>query len=273
MPTFTFNPQTTEYQPQHAYWLGKAASLAYRDEAVIRAETAAWGFDRFQFYYSKHKPPFLIDDTQAYTIANDQMIITAFRGTTPTMISDWLTDANTPAVPGPGKKGLVHLGFNLALGSVYPSIGDKIRELRTNNQTLWFTGHSLGAALAMLAAARMHFEDPKLLASGVYTFGQPRTFDHLFAKAYDADLKPRTFRFVNNNDIVPHAPPDEVIYHHAGTLMYFDVDGKLHDKWPFWNDLKDKFKGLTSSWLAPGTDGIRDHSMDRYLANLEKNLV
>jgi hypothetical protein len=39
-----------------------------------------------------------------------------------------------------------------------------------------------------------------------------------------------------------------------------------------WNDLKDKLKGLTADMLAPGTDGIRDHSMDRYLANLEKNI-
>ena len=271
MAAFTFNPQTTEYQLQHAYCLGKAASLAYQDEAVIRAETAQWGFDRCQFFCSKHQPPFLIDDTQAYTIANDQMIITAFRGTTPTMICDWLTDANAPAVLGSGRKGLVHLGFNLALASVYPEIREKIKEFRTNNQTLWFTGHSLGGALAMLAAAGMYFEDPKLLANGVYTFGQPRTCDHLFAKAYDTALKSRAFRFVNNNDIVAHAPP-ELIYHHAGTLMYFDVDGTLHDKWSLWNDLKDKFKGLTADMLAPGTDGVRDHSMDRYLANIEKNL-
>lgn len=111
----------------------------------------------------------------------------------------------------------------------------------------------------MLAAARMYFEDPKLLANGVYTFGQPRTCDHLFAKAYDTALKSRAFRFVNNNDIVAHAPP-ELIYHHAGTLMYFDANGTLHDNWSLWNDLKDKFKGLTADMLAPGTDGVRDHS-------------
>jgi RNA 3'-phosphate cyclase len=46
-----------------------------------------------------------------------------------------------------------------------------------------------------------------------------------------------------------------------GTLMYFDVNGTLHDKWSLWNDLKDKFKGLTADMLAPGTDGVRDHSV------------
>jgi Lipase (class 3) len=55
----------------------------------------------------------------------------------------------------------------------------------------------LEGALAMLAAGRMYFEDPKLLANGVYTFGQPRTCDRLFAKAYDTALKSRAFRFVS----------------------------------------------------------------------------
>jgi triacylglycerol lipase len=48
----------------------------------------------------------------------------------------------------------------------------------------------------------MYFEDPKLRADGVYTFGQPRTCDHLLAKTYDAALESRHFRFVNNNDVV-----------------------------------------------------------------------
>lgn len=55
-------------------------------------------------------------------------------------------------------------------------------------------------------------------------------------------------------------------------MMYFDSSGKLHDKMPLLGHLKDRFKGLTSDLFAPGTDGIRDHSMDRYLENIEKNL-
>ncbi|MEV3986780.1 hypothetical protein [Nonomuraea sp. NPDC049758] len=35
-------------------------------------------------------------------------------------------------------------------------------------QSLWFTGHSLGGALAMLGAARTHFVDPELIADGIY---------------------------------------------------------------------------------------------------------
>lgn len=265
------NHRATKYDLMHAYWLAKAASLAYQDENEVRTETGRWGFDRFQYFYSKHQLPFPIEDTQAYVAASDSMIIAAFRGTEPKQICDWLTDANSPACPGPARNGLVHLGFNQALASVYPEVRNAVQELRTNNQTLWFTGHSLGAALAMLAAARMYFEDPKLLANGVYTFGQPRTCDRLLASAYDTAFKSRVFRFVNNNDIVAQVPP-EPLYHHVEKMMYFDADGKLHDKMTMWGGLKDKFEGSTADMFAPGTDGIRDHSMTKYLANFEKNL-
>ncbi len=51
MPAFTFNPNTTRYDPQNALWLGKAAKLAYENDiAVINRETSAWGFDKFEFF-------------------------------------------------------------------------------------------------------------------------------------------------------------------------------------------------------------------------------
>lgn len=260
------------YSLQQAYWLGQAAKLAYSEEAEIRATTASWGFDRFRHYCSTHRMPFPIEDTQAYTVASDQMIITAFRGTQPLQICDWLSDVTTPPVPGPGGKGLVHVGFNQALRCVYPEIRDTIEEFRDNNQTIWFTGHSLGGALAMLAGATLYFEEPNLLPDGVYTFGQPRTCDRTLAKAHDSAFTSRLYRFVNNNDIVAHAPP-EPVFHHVEALKYFDADGELHDRLPLFGVLRDKAKGLTADLLAPGTDTVRDHLMDRYLANIEKNLA
>jgi len=163
--------------------------------------------------------PFPLEDTQAYLAASDHMIVVAFRGTEPSQIRDWPSDSNTPVIPGPAKKGLVHLGFSRALASVYPEIRDKVEEVRTNDQTLWFTGHSLGGALAMLAGATMYLENPKLLADGVYTFGQPRTCDRLFAAAHDTAFVSRHFRFVNNNDVVARVPP-EPAFHHGNAMMY-----------------------------------------------------
>lgn len=271
MAVSTFDQHANEYSLEHAYWLGKAARLAYEDETEVRAETEAWGFDRFMHFCGTHQMPFPLEDTQAYLAASDHMIVVAFRGTEPPRIRDWLSDSNTPVIPGPAKKGLVHLGFSRALASIYPELRDKIEDVRTNGQTLWFTGHSLGGALAMLAGATMYLEDPKLLAEGVYTFGQPRTSDRFFASAYDAAFKSRHFRFVNNNDIVAQLPP-EPVFHHVNAMMYFDSNGKLHEKMPFINKLGDSIKGYTGDPLAPGSDGVRDHSMDTYLTLIEKNL-
>jgi triacylglycerol lipase len=266
-----FNQHADGYSLEHAYWLGRAALLAYEDGAEIRANTEEWGFDRLTNFCGTHQMPFPLEDTQAYLAASDHMIVVAFRGTEPSQIRDWLSDANSPVIPGPARTGLVHLGFSRALASVYPEIRDKVAEVRTNDQTLWFTGHSLGGALAMMAGATMHLEDPKLLANGVYTFGQPRTCDRLFASAHDTAFASRHFRFVNNNDAVARVPP-EPAFHHVNAMMYFDANGKLHEKMSFASKMTDSFKGFTSDPFAPGSDGIRDHSMDTYVALIEKNL-
>jgi hypothetical protein len=136
---------------------------------------------------------------------------------------------------------------------VYPDIKDTIEEFRTQNQTLWFTGHSLGGALAMLAGAKMYFEAPRLLADGIYTFGQPRTCDRLLAGAHNKAFTSRTYRFVNNNDIVAQVPP-EPVYHHVDALRYIDAAGKVHNTMPFVNNLRDRGKGLTADLFAPASD-------------------
>ncbi|QHA09436.1 lipase family protein [Streptomyces broussonetiae] len=220
---------------------------------------------------TRFTPPFPLQDTQAYTMAGDRMIVTAFRGTEPARIKDWLTDATTPPVTGPGGSGHVHHGFAEALRSVYEDLADCLEDLRTDGQALYFTGHSLGGALAMLAGARMYLENPHLAADGIYTFGQPRTCDTVLAEAFHRGLGGRTYRFVNNNDIVPQLPP-EPVFTHVRALRYIDSKGRLHDSMPMFSALTDRAMGLTADVFAPASDGIRDHFMRNYLAALEKNL-
>jgi len=45
---FAFNQHADGYSLEHAYWLGRAARLAYGDESEIRADTEKWGFDQLQ---------------------------------------------------------------------------------------------------------------------------------------------------------------------------------------------------------------------------------
>jgi triacylglycerol lipase len=72
--------------------------------------------------------------------------------------------------------------------------------LRTDRQSVWFTGHSLGGALAMLAGAHHYFEQPRRLPDGVSTYGQLRTCERLLAGLHNTAFRDRCYRFVNNNE-------------------------------------------------------------------------
>ncbi|MGW7293552.1 lipase family protein [Streptomyces xiamenensis] len=257
--TTPFDHDTRAYSVPHAYALAHASALAYQEEPVIEETTANWGFDRVRHHETRFTPPFPLQDTQAFTAAGDRMIVTAFRGTEPARIQDWLTDATTPPRPGYDGRGYVHYGFGEALDSIWPDVRDTVAAFRDNGQSLWFTGHSLGGALAMLA-------------DGVYTYGQPRTCDRLLADAFDQGFGDRAFRCVNNNDIVPQLPP-EPAYTHVRALRYLDSEGRLHDSMPLLPNLADRARGLTADALAPASDALRDHPVQRYLEALEKNLT
>ncbi|MFE2757657.1 lipase family protein [Actinosynnema sp. NPDC059335] len=271
MPVQTFDHTATGYSVRQALRMAEAAKLAYQSPEEVERTAREWGFDRVRHHETAFRPPFPLEDTQAFTLGSDRMIVTAFRGTEPKKIQDWLSDGTTPPWPGPAGRGFVHYGFAEALDSVYPGVRDAIVEFRDRDQTIWFTGHSLGGALASLAAMRLHFEDPRLLADGVYTFGQPRVCDPGLAKAHDEAFADRTHRFVNNNDVVALLPP-EPAFHHIRTLHYLDSAGRLRDRMPVVAGLADRAKGLTADPFSPASDGIRDHLMKNYLAALEKNL-
>uniref|UniRef100_A0AC34F2J2 Fungal lipase-like domain-containing protein n=1 Tax=Panagrolaimus sp. ES5 TaxID=591445 RepID=A0AC34F2J2_9BILA len=87
---------------------------------------------------------------------------------------------------------------------------------------IWVVGHSLGGAMASLAAATIVKSGVKP-ASNVYlyTFGQPRTGDKAFAHAHDA-LGMTQYRITHHRDIVAHFPPKnfEGYYHHEAEVWY-----------------------------------------------------
>lgn len=272
LPAPTWSHAGSAYSVPLAYAMAHASALAYKDQPTIESAARNWGFDQVRHFASPHAMPFPIEDTQAYVMGDDRMVVAAFRGTEPTQIRDWLSDGTTPPIPGPGGKGFVHYGFSQALASVYPQVRDAVAELGGDDKTVWFTGHSLGGALAMLAGAYQYFEDPRRLPDGVYTFGQPRTCEHLLAAEHRKAFKDRHYRFVNNNDVVTELPP-EPPFAHVDHLRYIDSHGKLHDTVPLVGGLLDRARGLTSDPLAPASDGVRDHFINAYLTALAKNLT
>ncbi|XXX72335.1 lipase family protein [Sorangium sp. So ce134] len=98
-------------------------------------------------------------------------------------------------------------------------------------EALYITGHSLGGALAVLAAAILHL-DPGLeylrqKLRGVYTFGQPMVGYEDFAKFCGKQFGNKTFRHVYGKDIVPRQPPRS-----TGRFMHFGEEyGSSEEGW------------------------------------------
>ena len=91
---------------------------------------------------------------------------------------------------------------------------------------VFFTGHSLGAALATIAVTRFTGD-----ASSLYTIGSPRVGDDRFVRSVLQKTR-RVFRFVNCQDIVTQIPPEVPLKHyfrHAGLEKYIDRHGVIHD--------------------------------------------
>ena len=101
---------------------------------------------------------------------------------------------------------MVHEGFYKAYLSVKDLIAPLLSVIvgKYPNSSIYFTGHSLGGGLAVLAALDFDSLYHAKLAP-VYTFGKPRIGNIKFASNFDQKLK--AYRVVHKNDIFPTLPP------------------------------------------------------------------
>jgi len=159
-----------------------------------------------------------------FLIESDRAAVLSFRGTGSAM--DWVSDFISQQVSfRPGKpQCLSHKGFT----DIYSSCREDIRSLvqaSDPDKQLFITGHSLGGALATLAAFDMALNDER--EPIVYTFGAPRVGDPKFARAYNRTVK-QHWRIQNEYDIVPHLPP--LVYRQPKTkniFYYMHVRGEV----------------------------------------------
>jgi predicted lipase len=83
------------------------------------------------------------------------------------------------------------------------------------------TGHSLGAALAALLGAALGPSCPLCV-----TYEGPRVGNEDFCRWSDARLQ-AFYRYVIVGDVVPHAPPENLGYMHAGIEIDLDPAGVI----------------------------------------------
>lgn len=84
--------------------------------------------------------------------------------------------------------------------------------------TVFVTGHSLGGALATLAALdlRVSLGLPDVR---VVSFGSPRVGNYIFSKWFEKEIGPH-WRFTHNRDIVPSVPPGYMGFHHVSQEVW-----------------------------------------------------
>lgn len=143
----------------------------------------------------------------ALTSKNSNIIV--FRGTQRT--SEWLRNVlafqfdylDQASAQSYGK---IHSGF----ADVYKEIAEPTIEIAQQlNPSLpcYITGHSLGSALAVIAALDIALKIPSLKAQiRLYTYAGPRVGDPVFAKTHNR-LIPNSYRIVNLADSIPLTPP------------------------------------------------------------------
>lgn len=249
----SFKPRTIQYQPANAYWLSVCADEAYESAKKIKAKALnEWGFEVFNFIKRA--------DTQCFIASTNQFIVIAFRGTEVNKYKDLLTDADLALTTGYGGK--VHKGFKQAYAKVRSVVKEKLKAHNAENKTLWLTGHSLGGALAVLAAYELKQQGYKV--NGVYTIGQPRVGNNSFSNSFDKLLKNKCFRFIDKDDKVPEIPLKEFGYSHVGQSIYIASKNRLVLKY---KRSKNVFNGVVSAGKS-----LSAHSSDKYVKALEKNI-
>lgn len=258
-PFEAFQAVTALYQSENAVALAHAARLAYSDATECAATATQWGFSRNRFIDRR--------ESQCLIMANDSAIVVAFRGTEPDKLKDWMSDLDLQFADGPF--GRVHNGFHLALSHIRDDLDACVTAFQDQGQSLWMTGHSLGAALATLAAA--HWRKLDKPVHGLYNFGAPRVGDRVFERTFNQDFGARNFRFVNNADLVTRVPLRTMGFSHCGNSLCFDEKGKLTSDPGWWDAFLNRMQGRIDDLGNMGPADLKQHSIDQYVKLCEKN--
>lgn len=236
----------------------KLAAIAYNDDPKqVRKAVKDLGFTDIEFYNR--------DGAQAYRFQNKTDIVIACRGTEPTCFNDISADLKAaPVVAETISR--VHQGFKQEVDDLWPMVLEDILE-KQPKQTLWFCGHSLGAAMATIMASRCHYNKDIPNPEELYTYGSPR----VGWRGYVVNLGVKHHRWVNNNDIVTRVPLVLMGYTHHGQEHYMNAYG-FERKLTTWQRIKDRWRGMWMGLKQGSIDNFSDHSMQNYIANIEKNM-
>ncbi|WP_437302847.1 lipase family protein [Sorangium sp. So ce388] len=275
------DPALREPDAEATLILSLASAWMYSDLDTLAKAMAVYGEWDFARVSVQNNALFVASDVCFIQSRCRRLLILCVKGTEPGNIFNWLTNASV-ASQRFSALGSVHGGFARNVDVMWSVIdrylaaalrGENIRDVLPGVEAspspgagtspdagtapgkleaLYITGHSLGAAMAVLAAARLftdgRYGDLRQLLRGVYTFGQPMVGDAAFAARAGELFGDRYFRFLYANDIVPRLPPLS-----TGRFVHF---GRAYrSKGEGWT-YESKVAGQTRTFLVSTAVGI-----------------
>lgn len=253
-----------------AYDCALLSQMAYNnDPDRIRSLCIMLGFTNIEIMK--------VENTEWIMATKGDIVYIAFRGTD--SIKDFLNNARSRK-----KKikiiGHVHNGFYQATTK---AIHKTISYLQQHHgKKVYFTGHSLGGAIATIMFAYLSNMMKFDLNSFCCTFGAPRVFSRKASMALSKTYNDRLYRFVYDLDIVPRLPLRLMNYRHFGNLYFIDKKKFL---WKNISQIRkieiivnslDRFEMITGGLLSVFGrmffSSMQDHSIDNYVEYVSRYL-
>lgn len=182
-----------------AIFLARASELAYGDDAQRIAQSL--GLSSVNVFPDATLRP--MPNTQGFWFHHGRVAALVFRGSANR--AHWLSNFKVlPPEQVNHPWGTAHPGFLASLALVIDTVLRPFAAAAKGADIVWLSGHSLGGALAVLAAAWLRNE--RGLKPALLTFGQPMPGFDDFCQRFDVELPGRLTRLINQSDFVPRVP-------------------------------------------------------------------
>ncbi|MFF4827194.1 hypothetical protein ACFY20_30095 [Streptomyces sp. NPDC001312] len=264
--------------------LAICAGYAYSDAKTLARTLAGLGLQSGRLLAMEEKVDAMSIWSTGYLIQSGtgRLAVLCYRGTEPLNLNTWLTDIDVSAQKFPFRSdsgapdAFVHGGFYRNVEGTFPTLVDALQlAVRGSSilpeehdaalkpmERLYVTGHSLGGAMAVMAAA-MLAEDmtwagdrdspARARPLDVYTFGQPMVGDAAFAERC-AKLNLILHRYVHGYDIVPRLPSADVVggFQHFGQPTFLDGSSQANHAPPEMEEAQKILAGIVGHILVTG---------------------
>jgi hypothetical protein len=220
----TFNQASTDFDPGVARAMMWMSQLAYETHVpdTVTEVAGFWGLSGVTTLIQPVRSTLPLTDTRGIVARKGDATIVAFAGTDPLHLLNWVSDFSLGR-----PKASVHAGFEDAAAVVWPDVRTALTAARATNSPIFITGHSLGAAIAVVTAdfARQQLG---LADAQVYLYGCPRVGRDDFVGPFNRTFGKTTYRLVHGADVVPTVPPPNLGFHHVGRYLTCASGGKFN---------------------------------------------